>query len=139
MPAVILGGIVVSWPLILSENLSPIGSATGDIITYILGYGVLGVATVLFVFRVIVPAKAIDTARADLVKENERLIAEKTRAEEQRDAALQIAQTQIVPLLASFTATTTALLPLLQDLVSMREDLRASRGLPPSRPHGSDS
>jgi hypothetical protein len=40
-------------------SVSPISADEGDIITYILGYGVLGVA-VLFVLRIIVPAKAVD-------------------------------------------------------------------------------
>lgn len=109
---------------ILSENVSPISSAASDITTYILGYGVLGVAAVLFVLRIIVPRSTVDeavrAAREDLLKENERLQAEKTHAEEQRDEALNLAQVQLVPLLVSFTAATQSLLPLLQELVRNR-------------------
>jgi hypothetical protein len=122
----------VSAALVLASSVSPVGAAASDIVTYVLGYGVLGIAVVMFALRVIVPRSAVDDARAqarvDLLEENRRLIAEKTRAEEQRDEALRIAQTQLVPLLTSFTATTTALLPLLQELVSMRESPRAWPG-----------
>ena len=118
---------------------SPIGAATSDIVTYILGYGVLGVAAVLFTLRVIVPRSAVEEAkeqaRQDLLKEierliadktteRERLIAEKTKAEEQRDAALKIAQEQLVPLLTSFVATSQSLIPLLQEVVRDREGRR---------------
>jgi hypothetical protein len=103
--------------LIATGSVSPVSAAAGDIVTYILGYGVLGVAAVLFVLRIIVPAKAVDEARtqarADLLKENERLIAE-------RDSALQAAH-DLVPLLTSFVATSQSLIPLLQDLVRRRE------------------
>lgn len=117
------------WPLILAEAVSPVGTATGDIVTYILGFGPLGIGVVLFALRVIVPAKAADaaaaqareTARTDLLRETERLIAEKERAEEQRDAAMKIAQEQLVPLLTSFVATSQSLIPLLQELVRKRE------------------
>lgn len=124
------------WLPVLAEAVSPVGSAAGDIVTYILGFGPLGIGVVLFALRVIVPGKSADAAieaaradkdaavgqaRIDLVRENERLIAEKTRAEEQRDAALKIAQEQLVPLLGSFVATSQSLIPLLQELVRKRE------------------
>jgi hypothetical protein len=115
-----------------TADVSPIGTAAGDIITYILGYGVLGVAAVLFALGYIVPrpvmTAAVDRSRADLVEENKRLIAEKAKAEEQRDAALKIAQEQIVPLATTFTAVAGNLLPVLQELVSMGEDLRHRPG-----------
>jgi hypothetical protein len=121
---------------LIAESVTPLGSAAGDITSYILGYGVLGVAAVLLVLRVIVPGKSVDEAvqrgRADLVAENQRLIAENARLISERDAALKIAQEQVVPLLTSFVGTTSALLPLLQDLVAMREvlgrDSRRGRG-----------
>lgn len=116
-----------SWALIatLSANVSPVDTAAGSIVSYILGYGPIGIIALAFAFRFIVPRSAVDEAkeqaRRDLVAENERLITEKTRAEEQRDDALKIAQVQLVPLLVQFTATTGALLPLLQELVTRRE------------------
>ena len=116
------------------SSVTPIDTATSDIISYILGYGVLGIAAVLFVLRIIVPRSAVDEAkdqaRRDLVEENKRLITEKQHAEEGRDDALRIAQTQIVPLLVSFNATVAALLPLLQELVSRREGHDRGNGRP---------
>ena len=113
---------------LLATSVTPLGAATGDIVSYVLGYGVLGVGAVLLVLRVIVPGKSVDEAvergRTDLVTENQRLIADNARLISERDAALKIAQEQVVPLLTSFVGTTSALLPLLQDLVAMREDLR---------------
>jgi hypothetical protein len=50
-------------------------------------------------------------------EERDRAIAEKLRAEEQRDAAISIAQEQIVPLLTTFVLTTQTLIPLLQEIV----------------------
>lgn len=110
---------------LIAESVTPVASATGDIVSYILGYGVLGVGAVLLVLRILVPGKTVDEAveraRTDLLKEVDRLREEKEKAEEQRDEALKFAQIQLVPLLTSFTATTTALLPLLQELVRVRE------------------
>ena len=109
----------------LASSVSPVDAATGSIVGYVLGFGPIGIIALAFAFRFIVPRSAVDEAkdqaRRDLLKENERLITEKTHAEEQRDDALRIAQEQIVPLLVSFNATVAALLPLLQELVSRRE------------------
>jgi hypothetical protein len=106
-------------------SVSPVSSAAGDIVTYVLGFGPLGVGVVLYTLRVIVPGKAIDEAReqarADLLKETERLIAEKAEAERQRDDARQFATEQLVPLLGQFTAATSSLLPILQELIRDRE------------------
>ena len=109
-------------PYVLATDSVPIGSAVGDIVSYILGYGVLGVVAVAMAFRYLVPKGGVEAARADLLRELERVRAEKTHAEEQRDEALKIATEQIVPLLTSLTATSSALLPLLQELVRFRED-----------------
>lgn len=116
------------WIILAGTEVTPVGQATGDIVSYILGYGVLGIVAVAFAFRYIVPRGAVEAARADLIAENKRLREEKAHAEEQRDEALRIAQTQLVPLLTSFTATSSALLPLLQELVRYRE---VGRGHPP--------
>lgn len=109
----------------LAASVTPVDSATGSLVGYILGYGPIGIIALAFAFRFIVPRSAVDEAkeqaRRDLVEENKRLIAEKTHAEESRDDALRIAQEQIVPLLVTFNATVAALLPLLQELVGRRE------------------
>jgi hypothetical protein len=106
-------------------SVSPVGSVASDITTYILGFGPLGIGVVLYTLRVIVPGKAVEEAReqarADLVEENRRLIAEKTEAERQRDDAREFATQQLVPLLGQFTAATSSLLPILQELIRDRE------------------
>jgi hypothetical protein len=119
----------VLWPYLLAGAISPVGNASGDVVTYILGFGPLGIGVVLYTLGIIVPGKAADkaaaaareTARADLVRENERLLEEKHRIEEERNAALNVAQEQLVPLLTSFVATSQSLIPLLQELVRRRE------------------
>ena len=109
----------------LAAEITPVDSATSSIIGYVLNYGVLGIVVIAFAFRFIVPRSAVEDAearaRADLIKEQERILHEKSKAEEQRDEALRIAQTQLVPLLGQFTSTTAALIPLLQELVRTRE------------------
>ncbi len=114
--------------MFLATSVSPVGAASGDIVTYILGYGVCGVAVVLFALGYIIPKpvkdSAVTAARADVVAENQRLRDALAKAEEQRDEALKVAQTQLVPLLAQFTATSSGLIPLLQELVRSREDDR---------------
>jgi hypothetical protein len=114
--------------LMATGSVSPVSSAASDIVTYILGFGPLGVGVVLYTLRVIVPGKAVDEARAqaraDLMEENKRLIAEKAEAERQRDDARQFAVEQLVPLLGQFTAATASLLPILQELIRDREDRR---------------
>ena len=114
--------------LMAGGSVSPVSSAASDIVTYILGFGPLGVGVVLYTLRVIVPGKAVDEARAqaraDLMEENKRLIAEKAEAERQRDDAREFAVSQLVPLLGQFTAATASLLPILQELIRDREQSR---------------
>lgn len=98
----------------LAQSVTPASQAGSDIITYVLGFGPLGIGVILFVARVIVPKSAVDDARKDLLKENERLI-------EERDEALKSAQA-LVPLLTSFVATSQSLIPLLQELVRKRTE-----------------
>jgi hypothetical protein len=58
-----------------------------------LNYGVLGLLVVAIFFGWVWPKPSVDR----LIVERDRLIEEKVRAEEQRDAAIAIAQEQIVP------------------------------------------
>jgi hypothetical protein len=132
----------VLWLHILAQgpsSVSPIDSATDSLIGEVCSYGLLGILTLAVCFlwyrgwRLVPPgfettvrgAARMD-ARADLIAERDRIIAEKREVEEQRDAAMQVASSQLVPLLVSFTATTQALLPLLQTLVGQggRQQLR---------------
>jgi hypothetical protein len=129
---VLASSVSVLVPLpVLAESVSPVSSAAGDIMDYILGYGVLGVAAVLFTLRIIVPRSAVDDAKAqartDLLEENRRLIEERNAADRRADEQLRFAQDQLVPLLVSFNATVAALLPVLQDLTRQREDNPAPR------------
>ena len=107
----------------LAEATSPIGTASGDIVTYILGFGPLGIGIVLYTLGIIVPGKAVKDAiaasRADLLEENKRLIAEKEKADAERLAALAVANDKLVPIVASFVATSGSLIPIMQDLVSL--------------------
>lgn len=116
--------LTVLLTTIPGDSVTPIGAATSDLVSYILGYGVLGVVAIAFAFRYIVPKGAVEAARADLIDELERIRAEKVHVEEQRDEALRVARDQVAPLLVSFNATTSALLPLLHELVRYREGER---------------
>ena len=115
----------------IAAHVTPVGQATGDLVSYILGYGVLGIVSLALAFQFLVPAAAVkaarEQARGDLMEENKRLREEKAHAEEQRDEALKIAQDQLVPLLVNFNATVTGLMPLLQSIVQRTEGRRDDR------------
>lgn len=123
----------MQWPALAVHTsiagVTPIDSAQTSIVGYILGYGPLGLVVLAFAFRWIVPGKsvekAVETARAearkDLIAERDRLLAEKREVEEQRDDALRVARDQVAPMLTQFVATTSALVPLLQEIVMSRE------------------
>lgn len=125
------------WLMATGGNISPLSSVAGDVTTYVLGFGPLGIGVVLYTLRVIVPGKAVEEAReqarADLVEENKRLIAEKAEAERQRDEARKFATDNLVPLLGQFTAATSSLLPVLQELIRDREGSRAVERRPRRR------
>jgi hypothetical protein len=114
-------------PVLLADSpsVTPVGTVTSDLVSYILGYGVVGIVALAFAFRFIVPASVVkearEQARADIKAELERVLAEKRAVEEQRDEALRVARDQFVPILTSFTASASSLIPLLQELVSRRE------------------
>jgi hypothetical protein len=119
----------------LAGPVSPVDSAAGSVVGYVLGYGPLGIialalAWLLFKgWRLAGPNRDAELReslredlRSDLLRENQRLLEEKNRAEEQRDEALKVARDQVVPILTTFNATMAALLPLLQELVRNREN-----------------
>jgi hypothetical protein len=91
-------------------SVTPVDSAASSIVGYITGFGALGIAALALASGWLVPKGTAD-----------RLIKEKQQAEEQRDEALKIATHELVPLLTSFTATTSALIPLLQEVVRNQE------------------
>lgn len=106
-------------------SLTPVDAATTSILGYVSGFGILGYLVLALVFRWLVPGRTAERdraqARADLEAELGRVLAEKKHVEEQRDDALKFARDDLVPLLTSFTATTSALIPLLQEVVRSQE------------------
>lgn len=111
-------------------SLTPIDSATDSILGYLLGYGPIGIIALALgwlIFkgwRLISPVgeaqirdAARNESRADLLAERDRLLTEKQQAEDQRDEALTIARDQLTPLLQSFVATTSVLVPILQEII----------------------
>lgn len=89
-----------------------------------LNYGVLGLLVLAIFFGWVWARPSVEKVLAEkdasidrLVAERDRLLTEKGRAEEQRDAAIAIAQDRIVPLLTTFVSTTQTLIPLLQEIV----------------------
>ena len=111
--------------------VTPVDQATSSFISYIVSFGAIGIFALLAGWlllrgwRLMSPAElekiredARNEGRADLLAERDRVIGEKHTAEQQRDEAMQVATSQLVPLLVSFTAATQALLPLLQRLVA---------------------
>jgi hypothetical protein len=117
------------------SSVTPVDNAASSIVGYITSFGVLGVVAVAFAFGWLKSGRATERdratarneARADLEAELARTIARAEHAEEQRDEALKMAQTQLVPLLGSFTSTTGALIPLLQEVVRAQEGQRGGR------------
>ena len=105
------------WHYVLAASVTPVDAAAGSLVSYILGYGPVGVVVIAFAFRLIVPKgtvdEAVERARADLVAENTRLIEEKREAEEH----LRASSERVVPLLESFVSATGTLIPILQGLV----------------------
>ena len=115
--------------------VTPLDVAQESVTGYVLGFGPLGLVTLALAYllykgwRLVPPdrdaairASARDEARADLIEERARVLAEKTRIEQERDEAQRFTQANLVPLLTNFTAATSALIPLLQELLRHRED-----------------
>lgn len=138
-----LTGFPVSVQGVLASS-QPADSTTGNLVGYLLGWGPLGIAVValawLFLrgWRLVSPAQETEAreaervqSRADLLAERERVLAEKHETERQRDEAMAIARDQIAPLLASFVATTSALVPLLQEIIRESPARRRRGGTDP--------
>ncbi len=83
-------------------------------------------------------ADAVASARADLLKELQRVLAEKAETERELAGSRRFATDQLIPLLGNFTAATGSLLPVLQELIHDRErhdrDREDRRELPERRP-----
>jgi hypothetical protein len=106
-------------------SVTPVDSATSSIVGYITGLGLAGIGLVvlwgLYIWPGTAMKRAVEAARADLLRELDLIRAEKAKVEEQRDEALQVAQEKLVPLLVNFVSVTTALVPLLQQVVAAQE------------------
>lgn len=98
-------------------------SVPSDLAPY-LNYGVLGVVVLGIFLGWIWPKPAVEK----IIQERDRLIEQVNKLETERDAAVKIAQDQIIPLLTTFVQTTNILIPLLQDMV--RETEREKRRQP---------
>lgn len=90
---------------------TPTGSV--DPISLIIGYGPLGAIIVLGIFGYIYLKPAVD----NLKEERDRALAERDKADDQRDAMAATFQKELLPVLTKFLTTTEALLPLLQRMV----------------------
>ena len=130
--------------IVLAASVSPVDSASESVVGYVLGFGPLGVivlalAWLLFRgYRLVPPGFEASTrdaaradARADLIAERDRILTEKQAVEDQRDDALTIARDQVAPLLSSFVGTTSALVPLLQEIIRDSPARRRRGGSPP--------
>jgi hypothetical protein len=103
-------------------------------IAQFLNYGVLGLLVLAIFFGWVWARPSVDrvvqekdASIARLEAERDRLLEDRARAEQQRDAALSIAQDKIVPLLTSFVSTSQTLIPLLQEIVREGSDDRPRR------------
>lgn len=76
-------------------------------------YGVMGLLIIGLITGVFYTKNHITEVRA----ERDRMIDERNRADDQRDAMAETFQTQLLPVLTKFLTTTEALLPLLQRMV----------------------
>ena len=125
-------------------GVTPLDNAGNSVIGYLLSFGPLGIFALAMAWlsfkgwRLMSPKDAArarrearEEGRADLIAERDRVLEEKHKAESERDEALRTARTELVPLLQSFVATTSTLVPLLQEIVLHREALpRRRRGGP---------
>ena len=76
-------------------------------------WGVLGLVVLGFLTGWIHPRSTIERVE----KERDRLLAERDKADDQRDAMAETFQKELLPVLTKFLTTTEALLPLLQRMV----------------------
>lgn len=125
--------------MVWSAAWAGISAAAGDQgvaaeLTPFLNLGVLGLLTVAIFMGWVWARPAVEKVVAEkdasigrLEAERDRLIAEKAKAEEQRDAAIAIAQDKIVPLAATLVSTNSMLVPLLQEIVREGGDDRPRR------------
>jgi hypothetical protein len=82
-----------------------------------LNFGVLGLLVVSLLTGWLWTRPSVDR----LTEEKQRAIAEKDRAEAQRDAMAQVLQDRLLPVVSDFITTTKALMPLLQEIQQLQQ------------------
>jgi hypothetical protein len=100
-----------------SASFPASGAELFQVVLGALNVGVCGLVAWLF----IAGRLHSDSEVGRLVAERERLVADKAKAEAQRDEALRTAQEKLVPLLTNFVSVTSVLIPLLQQAVASQE------------------
>lgn len=87
-----------------------------DPTTY-LNFGVLGLVVVSLITGWLWTRPSVDR----LNEEKQRAIAEKDKAEAQRDAMAQVLQEKLLPVVGDFISTTKALMPVLQEIQQLQQ------------------
>jgi len=88
----------------------------GDITSFV-NFGVLGLVVLCLVTGWLWTKPSVDR----LEKERDRAIAEREKAEAQRDAMAQVLQERLLPVVGDFITTTRSLLPILQQLQQLQQ------------------
>ena len=92
------------------------GDPLGDISTFV-NFGVLGLVVLSLLTGWLWTKPSVDR----LEKERDRAIAEREKAEAQRDAMAQVLQDRLLPVVGDFINTTRSLLPILQQLQQLQQ------------------
>lgn len=112
-----------------------------DPTTY-LNFGVLGLVVVSLITGWLWTRPSVDR----LNEEKQRAIADKDKAEAQRDAMAQVLQDRLLPVVGDFITTTKALMPILQEIQQLQQMIpllqelartgenREPSSTPPNRP-----
>lgn len=95
----------------MPEALSPV-------VTVLLNLGVLGVVVLLGLLGWIHFKPSVD----DIKAERDRALADKAKAEAQRDEMAKVLQDRLLPVIGDFITTTRSLLPILQELARRGRD-----------------
>lgn len=98
--------------------MTPLASGTGlgDITSFV-NFGVLGLVVLCLVTGWLWTKPSVDR----LEQERDRAIAEREKAEAQRDAMAQVLQDRLLPVVGDFITTTRSLLPILQQLQQLQQ------------------
>jgi hypothetical protein len=101
----------VTWLISLAASTD-----FGDISSFV-NFGVLGLVVLSLITGWLWTKPSVDR----LEKERDRAIAEREKAEAQRDAMAQVLQERLLPVVGDFITTTRSLLPILQQLQQLQQ------------------